>query len=66
MSRTDKKEKFKVVVPSGTSMVRMFHKNITDNTRTMTDPQIEVPSIVTRAKLVVRESRDVVIRESEG
>lgn len=61
-----KKPKLRVVVPSGTEMLRVYHRNMIKNLRDLQDPGIDVPPIITRAKLVARQSREIVVREREG
>lgn len=63
MARRDKKDRFRVIVPNGTEMVRLYHRNIVANSRALKDARVEVPPIRTRAKMVVRESREIVIKE---
>lgn len=64
MSRTDKKPTLTVTIPSGTEMVRMYHRNMVENMRALQTPTVTVPSIVARAKMVVRENREVITKES--
>lgn len=62
--RREDKARLRVLVPSGPEMIRMYHRNIIANLRALKTPQVRVPSIVTRAKIIVRESREFVVRET--
>lgn len=64
--RSRKKPRLRVIVPTGPEMIRVYHRNIVANDVERSTPRINVPSILTRAKLVVRESREIVIRDAEG
>lgn len=64
MARRDRKTRLNITVPNGPNLIRLYHRNLTANYRSQEEPSIEMPSIVTRAKLVVRESREIVTSES--
>lgn len=63
MPTNKNKSRLKVVIPNGTEMVRTYHRNMVSNIKNLQDPTINVPPLITRAKLVVRESREIIVRE---
>lgn len=59
------KNRIVVVTPTGPEMIRAYHRNITANTRRNKRTAIDMPPILTRAKLIVRQSREIVLQEKE-
>lgn len=63
--RKPTKFKVKLINPNGPDMVRMVHLNITTNHRRRQPARISLPPLVTRAILIVNQSRVMPIRVSE-
>jgi len=63
--RREEKARLRVLIPNGSEMLRLYHRNIIANLRALKTPQVRVPSILTRAKMVVRETREFVVKESK-
>lgn len=56
-AKTSIRRQIKLVGTSGYDYIRIYHNNITANARKGASSAIRVPGIVTRAKLIQRQTR---------
>lgn len=58
-----KSTSIKIIMPTGPEMIRMYHRNLVAQARDLKEARVETPSLLVKARLVVKEEREIVIRE---
>ena len=55
------KEKLKVLIPHGSNLVRHYNKNVIKNLKNRNDGKVEKLSIVSNAKFLTSERRELLV-----